>query len=100
MSAATTAHAGYSHLFPGARVFVATTARTPGGLSGEFPLVFSDGSRSTARLLGEDERSRVLAVDGYTTAKGTRIDERVWAVRAVESSAEGMGLSLGSRLPA
>ncbi|MFE1166348.1 hypothetical protein [Nocardiopsis sp. NPDC058789] len=94
----TTAHAGYSHLFPGARVFVETTAEDIDRLSESFPLVFSDGSRSTARVLGDGD-SRVLAVEGYTTERGTDLDERVWVIGAVESGPEGIGLTLGSRLP-
>ncbi len=95
----TTAHAGYSHLFPGARVFVETPAEDLAQLPESFPLGFSDGSRSTARVL-RDGDSGVLVVEGYSTEKGTRLDERVWVISAVESGPEGIGLTLGSRLPA
>jgi hypothetical protein len=99
MSSATTAFAGYSHLFPGARVFVETDAEDLARLPESFPVVFSDDSLSTARLLREDGRSWILVVEGYSTTKGTRLDERAWAVSAVEPDAEGLGLTLGSRLP-
>lgn len=99
MRSATTAFAGYSHLFPGARVFVETDAEDLARLPESFPVVFSDGSRSTARLLREDGHSWVLVVEGYSTAKATRLDERAWAVRAAEPDSEGIGLTLGSRLP-
>ncbi|MBR8744356.1 hypothetical protein [Nocardiopsis sp. MG754419] len=97
-----TAHVGYSHLFPGARMRVEAESghgaihHTPE----EFGVEFSDGARSSARLLREDgESPPVLVVAGYTTARGTRVDERVWTVAAAVPADGGVDLRLGQRLP-
>lgn len=85
------AEVAYSHLYPGLLV------DAPAG-AGDFLVPFGDDSESRARLLRDAAGRPSLRVDGYTTARGTVIGERVWTVRASERRGDRVRLRLGQAL--
>ncbi|AFR07515.1 hypothetical protein B005_2292 [Nocardiopsis alba ATCC BAA-2165] len=100
MTLSITAYVGYSHLFPGARLWLETSGERLEHMPEVFALEFSDGSWSSAHLFHEPgDGSWELIVEGYSTKRGTPVDERVWTVTAAEALEGGLELKLGSRLP-
>ncbi|WP_282205172.1 hypothetical protein [Kitasatospora fiedleri] len=104
----------HTHLFPGARLRVqglpgpAAAAAAPGPLDAELPLDldldlrFADGSAAEGRLraagpAGAGPTVAELAVAGYATAAGTRLDARTWEVRASVAADGGLELTVGGR---
>jgi len=65
--------AGGSHLYPGAQGSVRGRAA-----DGSCLVEFADGSAAFGRLTGGE--GKVLALDAYTTARGTEIAEKRWAI--------------------
>ncbi|MFJ4681358.1 hypothetical protein [Kitasatospora sp. NPDC088783] len=97
----------HTHLFPGARLRVrglpdpAAFAAAPGppnaGLDLDLDLHFADGSAAEGRLRATGPAVAELAVAGYTTAAGTRVDARTWEVRASVAADGGLELTVGGR---
>ncbi|WP_328469291.1 hypothetical protein OHA21_01435 [Actinoplanes sp. NBC_00393] len=78
------ARVDHTHLFPGAIIHLP-------GPGSALTLEFSDGSRVTAEIIGGS-----LAVEAHTTAAGTAIPAKVWAIKEQTPRT----LRLGARLPA
>ncbi|RAJ33267.1 hypothetical protein K353_05663 [Kitasatospora sp. SolWspMP-SS2h] len=103
----------HTHLFPGARLRVqglpdpAALAAALGPPDADLDLRFADGSAAEGRLraAGPDGAETAatgpavaeLAVAGYTTAAGTRLDARTWEVRASVAADGALELTVGGR---
>jgi hypothetical protein len=81
----TSAHLGHvtvtldaTHLYPGTQL---TLPAAPAELT-ELTLCFSDGTTAAAELVEGAGGRRLLRVDGYRTAAGTRIPAKLWPLRA------------------
>jgi hypothetical protein len=81
----------YSHLFPG----VVVRADRMGD---EFDVVFSDGVRTAAAVLQDEDGVSALDVVGYATAAGTMQPGRVWPITAIEDVGSEVNIKLGPYL--
>ncbi|MFD3745620.1 hypothetical protein [Nocardia sp. NPDC058633] len=79
---------GYSHLFPGVVV-------RADRMADEFDVVFSDGVRTEAGILRDDDGSAALDVVGYATAAGTMLPGRIWPITSVEDTGSEVNIELG-----
>ena len=79
---------GYSHLFPGVVV-------RADRMADEFDVVFSDGSRTEAAILRDDDGVAALDVVGYATAAGTMQPGRVWPITSIEDAGSEVNIKLG-----
>ncbi|MBC7302736.1 MAG: hypothetical protein H5T78_17550 [Nocardia sp.] len=80
-----------SHLFPGVVVHADR-------LADEFDVVFSDGVRTEAAILRDDNGSPALDVVGYATAAGTVLPARVWPIKSIEDAGSEVNIELGAFL--
>jgi hypothetical protein len=64
----------------------------------EIALLFSDGGRTPAELIRTDGPSLVLEVSGYTTAAGTGISPKRWAIADWSRVPGGILLRIGDLL--
>ncbi|MGY0499152.1 hypothetical protein ACWZHB_11710 [Nocardia sp. FBN12] len=78
----------YSHLFPGVVV-------RADRMADEFDVVFSDGVRTAAEILRDDNGGSALDVVGYATAAGTMQPGRVWPIMSIEEVGSEVNIKLG-----
>ncbi|MEV0542473.1 hypothetical protein [Nocardia salmonicida] len=81
----------YSHLFPGVVV-------RADRIADEFDVVFSDGVRTEAGILHDDDGSAALDVVGYATAAGTMLPGRNWPIISIEDVGSEVNIALGPYL--
>ncbi|MFC9472245.1 hypothetical protein ACWF99_01520 [Nocardia sp. NPDC055002] len=81
----------YSHLFPGVVV-------RADRMADEFDVVFSDGMRTEAGILQDDDGVAALDVVGYATAAGTMQPGRVWPITSIEDAGSEVNIKLGPYL--
>ena len=65
----------------------------------EVLLLFEDGSYAPADLVSGNQGQVALHVAAYTTTRGSSIPARIWTVKAVGESDDGLDLHLGYPLP-
>jgi len=88
-----------SHLYPGSRGTVRGTGGGPvrgTGGGGACMVEFADGSAAFGRLC-EAPEGWALALDGYTTARGTAIPPKRWRVQ-LGNDGGGVGFRVTARL--
>jgi hypothetical protein len=85
-----------THLYPGLRLALPQPAGEGCGLA----LQFSDGASAAAELVRDAHGRLALRVDGYRTAAGTRLPEKLWPARTQSVTGDVMQLSLGRAFPA
>jgi hypothetical protein len=93
-----------SHLYRGLRLHAVCEAGAIPSVLGGQPdlgvlLIFEDGSYAAADLLVGEGGQVVLQVTAYTTAAGTSIPARMWAVKTIEEREDGLDIHLGSPFP-
>jgi hypothetical protein len=91
---------GATHLYPGLRLAVPRAASEEPGLRAGLRLEFSDGAAAAAELVRDIDDRLALRVDGYRTAAGTRLPEKLWPVRAHHVAGRQLQLVLGRAFPA
>lgn len=80
-----------THLYPGARVHLASGAEAIAASGQDVVLTFADHSRAAGRLSGD-----LLMVEGYETAAGREIDAGAWSVALDEGSIKIRRRALGT----
>ncbi|MFD3508673.1 hypothetical protein [Nocardia sp. NPDC058666] len=80
---------GYSHLFPGVVVHADRMAD-------DFDVVFSDGVRTEAGIVHDNNGGSALDVVGYATAAGTMLPGRMWPITSIEDAESGVTIKLGA----
>ena len=91
MSDERAATASHSHLFPGARIDLASGIEL-----GPLHLRLSDGVEVVAELVELGDGGLALSVPQFVTSAGTTVEPRVWLARAADD-ADRTCLVLGSR---
>ncbi|MFD3704391.1 hypothetical protein ACFWUP_14720 [Nocardia sp. NPDC058658] len=81
----------HSHLFPGVVV-------RADRMADEFDVVFSDGVRTEAGILRDDNGGAALDVVGYATAAGTMLPGRIWPITSMEDVGSAVDIKLGPYL--
>ncbi|MFI6223111.1 hypothetical protein ACIBEH_21330 [Nocardia salmonicida] len=64
-------------------------------IADEFDVVFSDGVRTAAGILHDDDGSAALDVVGYATAAGTMLPGRIWPIISIEDVGSEVNIALG-----
>lgn len=95
------AAASHSHLFPGALLQVASYASEEPAME-PLTIVFADGVESQGELMKAagiaDAADVALFVDGYTTAAGTAVPQKIWQIRGHSIEDGVLTLRIGRRL--
>jgi hypothetical protein len=91
----------HTHLFAGARCRLRGLPDPVGFAAAPVPvgiaLRFCDDVTAPAELLVADRGDLALSVAAHTTAAGTRMDERLWAVREVRPDGDEVEVVIGRR---
>lgn len=95
--------ASHTHLFPGAvlRIESGETEGKSAFKPRALRVSFSDGSQSRAELVsvvGPDGEI-ALIVEGYTTAAGTTVPQKMWHIASKGTEGGALNLRIGPSLP-
>ncbi|QWQ42761.1 hypothetical protein KME66_18545 [Streptomyces sp. YPW6] len=91
---------GHTHLFPGARCRIQGLPDARAFASAPEPadihLWLSDGTATPAEFRTEPTAGPALAVAAHTTAAGTPIADRTWAVKGIAPKGDEVELTIGA----